>query len=222
MLKLKAFITRLLRPKHKYSFIHSIINKGRVLDVGCGNDSPYKTKYLRPDIYYVGLDIGIYNQKENVGCVDEFIIATPENFHEKIYSFSDHFDAIISTHNLEHCDRYIDVTLAMIKALKENGLIYISFPCEDSVHFPHRHGSLNFYDDDTHKNLIPYSSFLSLLTDNGMEILFSTKNYRPPVSFLIGLLFEPFCRFLKKLAPMGATWSLYGFETIIIAKKAGK
>ncbi|OGS35633.1 MAG: hypothetical protein A2293_01400 [Elusimicrobia bacterium RIFOXYB2_FULL_49_7] len=219
MLKFKSFISKLLKPKNKYAFIDSIVPKGKVLDVGCGNNSPYKMKTLRPDVYYVGIDIGIYNQKSNTNYADEFIITDTESFHEKIASFANSFDSIISSHNLEHCNSYLEVTLAMIKALKTNGTLFISFPCEESVNFPHRYGCLNFYDDGTHKNLISFSSFISLLSENGMDVLFARKRYRPFLLFLFGLLCEPFSRLLDKPAPMGATWALYGFETIIIAKK---
>ncbi len=207
-----------MKPRGKYYFINSIVPNGRVLDVGCGNNGPYSLKTKRPDLYYVGLDIGVYNQTTDYArYADEFILTEPQNFAKKIEEYPNTFDAIISTHNLEHCDDYVGVTLAMIKALKQGGTIYIAFPCEASVNFPKRIGTLNFYDDSTHKNLIPYSSFISLLKDNGLEIIFSARRYRPWMLFVMGLLCEPICRMTHRLAR--GTWSLYGFETIIVARK---
>lgn len=219
-IKIKDFIVKLLKSRGKNSFIDSIVENGKVLDVGCGNNSPCVVKTLRPDVYYVGLDVGVYNQTTDYNMyANKFIITEPDDFHSKIEEYSNEFDAIICSHNLEHCNDYMAVTLAMIKALKKGGRIYISFPCEESVRFPSRYGTLNFHDDNTHKNLIKYSSFISTLKQNGMDILFATKRYRPVILFLIGLLCEPLCRLLNKPAPATGTWALYGFETIIIAEK---
>jgi 2-polyprenyl-3-methyl-5-hydroxy-6-metoxy-1,4-benzoquinol methylase len=219
-LKIKRHISKLIKSKGKYSFIDSIREHGNLLDVGCGNNSPYIVKTLRPDIHYIGLDIGIYNQTPNYAkYADEFILTEPDTFHSKIEEYSNEFDAIVCSHNLEHCNDYMAVTLAMIQSLRKGGTIYISFPCEESINLPSRRGCLNFYDDDTHKNLIPYSSFISVLKQNGMNILFATRRYRPAIPFLIGLICEPFCRLLNKQAIAGGTWAFYGFETIIIAKK---
>jgi len=219
-LNITRIISKLIKQKGKYSFIDSIVANGKVLDVGCGNNSPYIIKTLRPDIYYVGIDIGVYNQTTEYNVyANKYILANSNNFHLKIEELSNEFDAIICSHNLEHCNDYIATTLAMIKSLKKQGDIYLSFPCEESVGFPSRHGTLNFYDDSTHKNLIQYSAFIAMLIENEMDIVFAVKRYRPALPFLIGLICEPFCRLLNKQAPTGGTWALYGFETIVIAKK---
>ena len=219
-LYIKQPIFKLIKSKGKNSFIDSMIENGKVLDVGCGNNSPYTVKTLRPDVYYVGIDIGIYNQTTEYNMyVNRLILTDPNNFHTKIEEYSNYFDTIICSHNLEHCNDYIATTLAMIKSLKKRGKIYLSFPCEESVGFPSRHGCLNFYDDSSHKNLIQYSAFIATLKQNGMDIVFATKRYRPMIPFLIGLICEPFCRLLNKQAPADSTWALYGFETVIIAQK---
>jgi SAM-dependent methyltransferase len=220
MLKIKCGIYKRINPRHKLCYIDSIVKNGKLFDIGCGNNSPYIVKTLRPDIYYVGLDIGVYNQTYVPSrYANEFILTEAARFHEKIAEYPDTFDCVISAHNLEHCDDYKKVTSAMLRSLKKGGTIFISFPSEESIRFPHRKGTLNFNDDPTHKNPIVYSSFVSLLKQNGMKILFSTKRYRPFILFIIGLLFEPFSRFFDKPAPAGGTWALYGFETIIIAQK---
>ena len=220
ILNIKQMISKLILSKGKYSFIASIIKNGKVLDVGCGNNSPFTVKTLRPDVYYVGIDIGIYNQTAGYNIyANRLILTDPNSFHSRIEEYSSEFDAIICSHNLEHCNDYIATTSAMIKSLKKGGEIYLSFPCEESAGFPSRHGCLNFYDDSTHKNLIQYSAFLATLKENGMDIVFAAKRYRPLIPFLIGLVCEPFCILLNKQAPAGGTWALYGFETIIIARK---
>ena len=209
---------KVLKPKGRYHFLDSIVGRGKILDVGCGNNSPYLVKTARPDLYYVGIDVGIYNQTTDYArYADRFIITEPGQFAQKIAELPEAFDAVMSVHNLEHCNNYIDVTLAMIKVLKPGGVLYLVFPCEASVNFPSRHGTLNFYDDATHRNLIPYHSFLSLLEANNLDIIFATQRYRPWLLFLLGLIIEPISFLSHRV--MRGVWALYGFETIIIARK---
>jgi len=220
LLKIKSAIYRRIKPHHLFSFIHSIPRNGRVFDIGCGNNSPFIVKTLRPDVYYAGLDVGLYNQTHAPSrFANEFIVTEPSLFHLKIAERSEAFDCVISNHNLEHCDDYELVTLAMVKSLKKGGRAYIAFPCEESIHFPERKHPLNFAFDSTHRNLIGYSPFISLLKENGMKILFSGKRYRPIIPFIIGLLYEPVARLSGTPSPAGGTWALYGFETIVIAQK---
>lgn len=218
--KTVSLVNRLLKPRGKYSFIHSIVKHGKVLDVGCGNNSPFIIKTLRPDLHYVGIDIGIYNQKTDGNqYADELIITDPGSFHSKIAEFKEEFDAVISSHNLEHCDDYMAVSLAMLQSLRKGGIIYIAFPSEESINFPSRPGTLNFYDDSTHRNIIEYDSFIEELESEGMNIVFAAKKFRPLIPFLTGLAFEPFGILLNRQAPVHGTWALYGFETVIIAEK---
>jgi SAM-dependent methyltransferase len=220
-MKIKDKLSSILMPHGLSTFIQKYIPaNGKVLDVGCGNNSPLKTKRQRSDVYYIGLDIGIYCQSSDpMKIADEFILETPEKFHLAIEQFSDKLDAVISSHNLEHCDDYKSVIAAIIKSLKRGGVLFFAFPCEDSVHFPHRKGTLNFYDDSTHKNIIPYDEVIYQLKQAGFDILFTNKNYKPLILFIIGFLYEPISRLTKKLGPGFITWSYYGFESIIIAKK---
>jgi SAM-dependent methyltransferase len=145
-------------------------------------------------------------------------LASPDEFAGKIATFNEEFDAIISSHNIEHCNERIVVFLNMIKALKPGGRIYLSFPCEDSVHFPRRAGTLNYYDDDTHNDLPPdFTEFLKILHDNNFTILFEVKKYKPFLMWLIGIILEPYSRYRNKT--FSYTWAYYGFESIIWAVK---
>jgi len=214
---LKNFISKILRPRGKISFISNLKYNAKILDVGCGNNSPYIVKSVLPKSIYVGLDIGNYNQtKPNLA--DEYYLASPDEFAGKIASFNEEFDSIISSHNIEHCNERIVVFLKMIKAIKTGGKIYLSFPCKDSIHFPRRAGTLNYYDDDTHNNLPPdFTEFLKILHDNNFTILFAVKKYKPFLMWLIGLILEPYSRVRNKT--FSCTWAYYGFESIIWAVK---
>ena len=171
-----------------------------------------------PDSYYVGIDVGDYNNtKEELAEADEYLIFEPERFADGIAELPKDFDAVISNHNIEHCN-YPEKTLkAMCSRLQEDGLLYLAFPSEASVDFPSRKGTLNFYDDPTHAYLPQYDDMIRSLRSNGMEIVFARKRYRPLVYFIVGGVSEPHSRKINKV--IRGTWAFWGFETVIWAKK---
>jgi SAM-dependent methyltransferase len=218
--RVKYYLTVILRKHGKAGFIRSVVKRGKILDVGCGNNSPFDTKQKRPDIHYTGLDIGEYNQLLGYEkYVDRLLLTNPENFHLEIEKYSNEFDAVISSHNLEHCNNPNEVLLALTKALKKDGKIYFAFPCEKSVTFPSRKGTLNFFDDLSHQNIVSFDNTINILKNNNIVIDFSARQYKPLVLSIIGLIFEPISRILNRQVPFGSTWAYYGFETIIIGHK---
>lgn len=213
-------LVQLLRKNGKLFFILSLKKNLSLLDVGCGNSSPSICKLLRPDIYYVGLDIGNYNQYKNPNDVaDEFVLTTPEMFSNTIADFQNKFDAVISSHNLEHCNETDSVLHSMLQAIKPGGRFYLSFPCEVSVAFPKRRG-LNFYDDDTHKNIFHVDDLLETIKSEGFTIDVAVERNRPMLLSLIGLMLEPISMIFRRI--MIGTWELYGFESIVWATKTKK
>jgi SAM-dependent methyltransferase len=217
---IKQYIDIFLRPDGRASFLAKLPSNACILDVGCGNNSPYKTKKILPKCVYVGIDVGDYNQiKPNLA--DEYIVTDGNKFTSEIAKFNNRFDAVISCHNLEHCDDRTGTLLAMLQSLKVDGQIFLSFPSEASVAFPNRVGTLNYYDDLTHKESPPsFEYIIQLLNCNKFEIIFSSKSYRPRLLAILGLFFEPLsCLTRKKLA---GTWEYWGFESIIKAKKFSK
>jgi len=205
-----------LRNRGKYSFISKLDFNARILDVGCGNRSPEAILLLRPDLKYTGIDIEKINHLSSVNY--ETLVARPEKFHIAIESIDGLFDAIISSHNLEHCNYPEQVMKSMLTKLKPLGMIYISFPSEHTVDLPSRRGTLNFYDDNSHKLPINLVKFMNDLNETS-EIVFYTKKYKPKFLWLIGGVFEPLAKLFNFNLPFGATWAYYGFETIIWAKK---
>lgn len=214
--RLKQFLQR----RGKTAFINTVSEGGRLLDVGCGNDSPYETKVQRPDVFYVGLDVGDYRQTtEPRGYADQYIVTSPEGFADEIGKFQHHFDAVISSHNLEHCLDPGAVLRLMLRSVKPGGRFFLAFPCEESVHFPHRGMTLNFYDDATHLTVPPFAGTLASIESAGFDIEFAVQRYRPPLPFLAGLVLEPVSFLLKRNMPLRSTWALYGFESIIWARR---
>ena len=210
-------------PKRgKGVFVRSLSQGARVLDVGCGNNSPQWFRQARPDLYYVGIDIGDYYQEADPNLyADEYIVTGPETFADRIAAYSGSMDAIVSSHNLEHCNDPRSVLEAIARALKPGGWLCLSFPCEESTNFPKRGGCLNFYDDSSHQEVPNWSRTLQVLQDMDCELVFVTKRYRPFPLFFRGLLLEPMSCLRRHVAAHGATWALYGFESVIWARKKG-
>jgi SAM-dependent methyltransferase len=216
--QLRHHVHCLLHPRRKMAFIFSIPKSAKVLDVGCGNSSPVITKTARPDLRYTGLDVCDYEQDFPASDYsEEYAVVSPENFAAEIMRRPNSYDAVICCHNLEHCTEQDQVLIAMLRALRRNGTIFLAFPCADSLRFPSREGTLNFFDDKTHTKPPDYSWILGSLREEGFKITFARRRYRPWRLFMTGLLLEPISHMKKKV--IRGTWSLYGFESIIWAKK---
>lgn len=213
----------LVRRRGKDAFILSLKRNDRVLDVGCGNDSPRRVKSLNPNLYYIGLDVQDYEQSNgSTSLANEYRVTTPEKFLSAIQQEKQSIDAVLSAHNLEHCAERYSVLRAICGTLKTGGNLYLSFPSEASVAMPSRRGTLCYHDDITHIDAPPcWQQVLDELTSSGMTIEFSAKRYRPLIPFAIGLLLEPWSALNRRVAPLGSTWALYGFESVIWAKKKG-
>jgi SAM-dependent methyltransferase len=213
-------VHRIVKKRGKYAFIDSLPPQARVLDVGCGNNSPARFKAQRPDCSYIGLDVGDYRQeKGSKECADEYILTDTAHFAAAIRRFAGQLDGVISSHNLEHCEAPEEVLEAMLKCLKPGGRLYLSFPCEESVRFPKRPRILNFFDDPTHKAVPSWKGTTAKVEREGLRIEFLAKRYRPPLLALAGFLLEPASAFFGRTVPCGATWSLYGFESVLWAAR---
>ena len=198
-------------------FLHTIDNHGCFLDVGCGNNAPYAIKSQFPKLYYIGLDVGDYNQtKPNLA--DEYIVTSGETFAEKILQLTSRFDSVLSNHNFEHVNDRDKTLEAMLSVLKPGGYIYMAFPSEKSVNFPSRGGCLNYYDDSSHTGNPPnFNQILKIMNDNNMKIIFASPSYKPFFRNIIGFILETKSK--KENRVNEYTWAYWGFEAIIWAKK---
>jgi SAM-dependent methyltransferase len=215
----KKIVKKIIAPPHgKNNFLKIIDKRGSLLDVGCGNNSPYFFKTKFPNLIYTGIDIGDYNQTKPI-LADNYIITSPENFANKILEMENKFDTVISSHNLEHCNDRNKTLFAITKALKIGGYLYLSFPTEESINFPGpRSGTLNYYDDPTHKDLPPnFAETIEKLEINGMKILYSNKSYKPFFYYILGMLME--AKSKRDKIVYHPVWAYYGFEAIIWAQK---
>jgi hypothetical protein len=70
-----------IRPHGKEAFLKALPDGARVLDVGCGNNSPLHCKQCAPSIHYTGLAIGDYNQEtDSIRVADEYVLTTSAEF----------------------------------------------------------------------------------------------------------------------------------------------
>lgn len=214
-LKLKELV---LRPHGRISFLYSLNREDlRILDVGCGNDSSFQIRKHFPKCYYTGVDIGDYNMTKPHKA-NEYHICRPDQFSECISNLGKRFDAVISAHNIEHCNDRLGTLAAIKSVVVDEGSVFMSFPTETSVGFPSRLGTLNYFDDNTHLESPPkFSEITANLEDGGFSIVFYTKKSRPFILFLVGLFNEIWSSFSNRV--MRGTWQLYGFESIIWARK---
>jgi len=211
---------RLCKPKGRQAFLLAQMPGFTLLDVGCGNDSPALTKAVRPDCRYLGIDVADYNlSARSKQLADIYRVVPAEGFADAIAEFEGSVDAVVSWHNLEHCNDPKGVLRAMCRALRPGGALYLSFPSKASTGFPSRRGTLNFFDDPTHKQPPDVNDVLALLHAEGVEVTFLARRYRPLVPTVIGLLLEPVSALTRRLMPFGSTWAFYGFEVVIWAHR---
>ena len=213
----KIAINLAFRRHHKTAFLHSVAPGSRILDVGCGNNSAFHTKNIVKNCFYVGIDVTNYNN-QSIEYADEYVIVDKRKFPDGIREIGSVFDVVVSSHNIEHCDEPFAVLSAMIDKLRVGGKIYLSFPCEASIKFPKRDGTLNYFDDPTHNSAPPpFDKIISLLESHNVIIKIAQRRYRPSLFVLLGIILEPLSFIRKKV--LRGTWELYGFESIIIAEK---
>lgn len=137
-----SFFKKLLRPRGQRSFMSSIKKENcKILDVGCGNQSSYFFKQVKPDCVVYGIDVGDFNQSdESKGLYYQYIIAQPKTFSRSIKNIEEDFDIIISNHNIEHCNDPENTFRAMLDRTSLGGYLFIATPSLRSINFPSRGG----------------------------------------------------------------------------------
>ncbi len=168
--------------------------KAKILDVGCGLNSPERFKSIRPDLYYVGVDVCDCDEATKK-FADEYVVTDGEKFAGTIRNLPGEFDAAVSSHNLEHCNHPMETLDAICSRLKKGGRLHLSFPSENSVTFPSRIGTLNFYDGETHIYVPDFKAVMKrLIRDNKMFVEFAAPSYRPFFGRMAGMLQNLFMR----------------------------
>ena len=219
---LKNKMSILFRPHGKISFLNTLKFDASILDVGCGNDSVINIKRILPRSNYTGIDVNDYNlSSEGKKLIDKYIVVNESDFAATIARYPNRFDAVISSHNLEHCDERRETFEAMLASVKSGGQIFLSFPSKNTTKFPSRSGTLNYFDDKTHKFFPPdFEQLSSILISKNFEIIFATEEYKPLVLYLLGFLFEPISKIRKKVMSCFVKLNTHQFCVLLIRSYA--
>ena len=215
--KLYLLLHVILRPSGKYRLLSKFPNGTKVFDIGAGK-SPNRIKFLFPNIHYTGIDIiDHFVNKKNLS--DKYLLTDTKNFSKLLDKNVNKFTCSISSHNLEHVDQREIILNKSISTVKKGGFFYLSFPSKNTINLERgRSGTLNYFDDPTHKSLPPnVDEIISILKSNNFKIIKLKISYKPIILWLIGLILEPISKISRKVLP--GTLQFHGFETIIIAKR---
>lgn len=194
----------------------------RILDIGCGNNSPTTTKRWFPGSYYSGADIARYNNSdEDINAMDSFyLLNTDGSGYSEIPDQS--YDFIILHHVLEHMSSPTEILITICSKLKPGGYIWIAFPSRRSLSLPSAEGTLQFCDDPTHVYIPDVREVSNVLLANGVKVLHAGRSKDVP-RMLIGAGILPFA-FLRRavtgrLSAKGL-WYIFGFEDHVLGQRA--
>ena len=192
----------------------------KVLDIGCGNNSPTLTKYWLPGAHYSGADIQRYNNTDaDIAAIDEFYpVGVDGSGYEAIPPAN--FDLIILNHVVEHMSAPLPIVATLCSKLKPGGYIWIAFPSARTLSFPPGESSLHFCDDDSHIYVPDVREISNILLANGVKVLRAGRS-REFLRVVIGLLRYPkaVLHRLRTGRYSAGLWHLYGFEDHVLGQR---
>jgi len=194
----------------------------RILDIGCGNNSPSITKHWFPRCHYSGADIQQYNNNaDDLKAMDKFYpVGVDGSGYSDIPDSS--FDLIILHHVIEHMAAPTPILVEICSKLKPGGCIWIAFPSVRSLAFPSAvEGTLQFCDDDSHVYVPGVREVSNVLLANGVKILHAGRT-RDRARTLVGVVMLPWA-LLKwlvtgRLVARGL-WYVLGFEDHVFGQR---
>jgi 2-polyprenyl-3-methyl-5-hydroxy-6-metoxy-1,4-benzoquinol methylase len=196
------------------------VQSPRILDIGCGNNSPTTTKRWFPTCHYSGADIARYNlSEEDTAAIDTFY---PLGIDGSGYSAipNGSYDFVILHHVVEHMDVPAPILATICSKLKPGGYIWIAFPSLRSLSLPSAEGTLQFCDDPTHVYVPDIREVSNILLANGVKVLNAGQS-RDFVRALIGAAIFPWAllrRVLTGKFPKGL-WYILGFEDHVFGQR---
>lgn len=205
--------------EHKFAKKFIKGNSLKVLEVGIGNDSPAAFKKIFPKAKYHGLDKTLeYNlSKKSKSIMYKFYLIYLEKELLNVVPYN-YFNFVIIAHVIEHINNGEKVIEKLNRKIKTGGGFYIEYPRQVSVNFYSMKGTLNFYDDPTHKRFYEIDELKNILTKNGFKIIRS--GVKRDFMRIIGLPFM----IIKSYVTLGylrgsVFWDLFGFAEYILAEK---
>ena len=195
----------------------------RILDIGCGNNSPSVTKRWFPGCHYTGADIQRYNlsEKDDAAMDAFFLLGAEGSGYEAIPDGS--YDFVILNHVLEHMTEPAPVVAALCTKLKPGGLIWIAFPSLRSLELPSSvDETLQFCDDPTHVYIPDVREVANLLLANGVKVLHagrSREGFWTTMGDGIKLLKRLVKRLFTGRFSGKGMWYLLGFEDHVLGQR---
>ena len=199
----------------RFDYIGRFMAPGaKLLDVGCGDLAPYSTFKYYPGILFSGIDWhDIAGQKD----MDHFLKGDLEN-NSLSEIPNDYYDVINLSHIIEHISDGEKLLSTLTTKLKPGGIIYIETPSNNSLKLPSMYGTLNFWDDPTHKKVYSLKEMSEILERNGCTILES--RIRRNLKRIIFMPIYVLLTFLRdKKINATALWDVTGFAHYVIAQK---
>jgi SAM-dependent methyltransferase len=192
----------------------------KILDVGCGNNSPSRTKRHYPECRYYGLDINRHSDvgSENLAVMKQFFEIDLSNTNGLSQVPEKFFDCVLLSHVIEHLENGREVIVSLLNKLVKGGVIYIEFPSHKSVNFPSMKGTLNFYDDPSHVKIYQLEEISTLLSDNGLEII-RAGTRRSLKRILLLPLYALVSLVSHGYIGGSVLWDIFGFANHLIAVK---
>jgi 2-polyprenyl-3-methyl-5-hydroxy-6-metoxy-1,4-benzoquinol methylase len=195
----------------------------RILDIGCGNNSPSVTKRWFPGCHYTGADIQRYNLSgEDDAAMDAFfLLGTDGSGYEAIPDGS--YDFVILNHVLEHMAEPGPILAALCSKLNPGGYIWIAFPSLRSLGLPSSEDeTLQFCDDPTHVYVPDVREVANVLLANGVKVLHAGRS-REGVFTTLGDGLKLLKRLLKRMTTGKFSgrglWYLLGFEDHVLGQR---
>lgn len=193
----------------------------RILDIGCGNNSPTTTKHWFPGCHYSGADIQRYNNTaEDLHAIDDFYLLGIDGSGYTAIPDS-HYDFIILHHVIEHMPAPVPILEMICTKLKPGGFIWIAFPSLRSLSLPSADGCLQFCDDPTHVYIPDVREVSNLLLTKGIRVLHGGRS-EDFIRTIIGAVVLPLA-FLRRavtgrLSAQGL-WYILGFEDHVFGQR---
>jgi 2-polyprenyl-3-methyl-5-hydroxy-6-metoxy-1,4-benzoquinol methylase len=193
----------------------------RILDIGCGNNSPSTTKRWFPGCHYSGADIEQYNNNNaDFAAMDVFyLLGTDGSGYSAIPNSA--YDLVILHHVVEHMSTPAPILATICSKLKPGGYIWIAFPSVRSLSLPSAQGTLQFCDDPTHVYVPDIREISNILLSNQVKVLNAGRS-KFFVRRVIGAAVLPWA-FLKRLITGRLSgkglWYILGFEDHVFGQR---
>jgi len=195
----------------------------RILDAGCGNNSPTLTKRWFPGCHYSGADIQRYNNSDDdIAAMDEFYpVGVDGSGYSAIPDGS--FDLVMMNHVVEHMAAPGPIIAALCSKLKPGGYIWIAFPSLRSLSLPSScDETLQFCDDPTHIYVPDVREIANVLLANEVKIVHAGRSREGLLTTLADIF-----KFAKRLIKRVVTgrfsgrgmWYLLGFEDHVLGER---